>query len=220
MARPTNQTYESIRSLILGDSYRPGEKLSEEDLAATIGVSRTPVREALRRLHAEGLVDWEANRGATVPDWSEQDLDEIFELRVLLEGYGAELAAGRIMPAETARLRELCLEMENHAASQAHDRADRIALCNAEFHTIILQAGRNRRLSALLNSVVQTPLVNRTFRRYDDAAMARSMAHHRELVDAFEAADRAWAGSVMRSHILAARAVVRTGRLGDLSVHL
>ncbi|MFC7529202.1 GntR family transcriptional regulator [Actinoplanes sp. GCM10030250] len=110
----------------------------ESELAATIGVSRTPVREALRRLHAEGLVDWAANRGATMPAWSDQDLEEIFELRALLE----------------------------------------------------------------------TPLVNRTFRRYDDAAMARSMSHHRELIAAFEAGDRAWAGSVMRAHILAARSTL------------
>jgi DNA-binding GntR family transcriptional regulator len=208
MGRATQQAYESIKSRLLLQSYSPGEKLSEEELAASVGVSRTPVREALRRLHAEGFVDWEANRGATVPAWSEQDLEEIFELRALLEGYGAELAAVRITPAEIARLRQLSAEMERQAQGQEPDRADRIAMCNAEFHGIVLKAGRNRRLSALLGAIVQTPLVNRTFRRYDDAAMARSMSHHRELVDAFEAGDRAWAGSVMRAHILAARATL------------
>ena len=210
MGRATQSAYESIKTRILGGAYEPGKKLSEEDLAAAVGVSRTPVREALRRLHAEGLVDWEANRGATVPAWREQDLEEIFELRALLEGYGAELAATRITPEEIARLRELCTEMEGYAAGQRRDRADRIAVCNAQFHEIILGAGRNRRLSALLGAVVQTPLVNRTFRRYDEAAMARSMSHHRELIDAFEARDRAWAGAVMRAHILAARATLGT----------
>ncbi|OHX01756.1 GntR family transcriptional regulator [Micromonospora sp. WMMB235] len=210
MGRATQSAYESIKTRILGGAYEPGKKLSEEDLAAAVGVSRTPVREALRRLHAEGLVDWEANRGATVPAWREQDLEEIFELRALLEGYGAELAATRITPEEIVRLRELCAEMEGYAAGQRRDRADRIAVCNAQFHEIILGAGRNRRLSALLGAVVQTPLVNRTFRRYDEAAMARSMSHHRELIDAFEARDRAWAGSVMRAHILAARATLGT----------
>ncbi|MBU2663935.1 GntR family transcriptional regulator [Actinoplanes bogorensis] len=208
MVRAKEGAYESIKSRILDGSYEPGAKLSEEELAAAIGVSRTPVREALRRLHAEGLVDWAANRGATMPAWSEQDLEEIFELRALLEGYGAELAAARISPDEITRLRELTTAMEESAASQAPDRADKIAVHNAEFHAIILSAGRNRRLSALLGAVVQTPLVNRTFRRYDDAAMARSMAHHRELIDAFEAGDRAWAGSVMRAHILAARSTL------------
>ncbi|MFF5177826.1 GntR family transcriptional regulator [Micromonospora sp. NPDC000316] len=208
MGRATQSAYESIKNRILGGTYEPGKKLSEEDLAAAVGVSRTPVREALRRLHAEGLVDWEANRGATVPAWRKQDLEEIFELRALLEGYGAELAAARITPTEIARLRELCTEMEGYAASQRSDRADPIAVCNAQFHEIILGAGRNRRLSALLGAVVQTPLVNRTFRRYNEAAMARSMSHHRELIDALEAGDRAWAGSVMRAHILAARATL------------
>ena len=208
MVRATQGAYEAIKTRILDGTYEPGEKLSEEDLAAAVGVSRTPVREALRRLHAEGLVDWEANRGATVPAWNDQDLEEIFELRALLEGYGAELAAARITEKEISRLRELSTEMEQYAAGMAEDRADRIAVCNAEFHEIILSAGRNRRLSALLGAVVQTPLVNRTFRRYDDAAMARSMSHHRELIDAFETGDRAWAGSVMRAHILAARATL------------
>lgn len=208
MGRAAHQAYESIRNLILDGSYRPGEKLSEEELAARLGVSRTPVREAVRRLHAEGLVEWAANRGATVPEWSERDLEEIFELRALLESYGAELAATRITPEEIARLRELSAEMERHAASGDPGRADRIAVCNAEFHDIVLRAGRNHRLSALLGAVVQTPLVYRTFRRYDEAALSRSMAHHRELVDAFESGDRAWAGSVMRAHILAARATL------------
>jgi DNA-binding GntR family transcriptional regulator len=205
MVRATQGAYEAIKRMLLDGSYQPGEKLSEEDLAQTVGVSRTPVREALRRLHAEGLVDWEANRGASVPAWNDQDLEEIFELRALLEGYGAELAAIRITPEEIARLRELSTDMERHAAVRDPDG---VAVSNAEFHAIILSAGRNLRLSALLGAVVQTPLVNRTFRRYDDAAMARSMAHHRELVDAFEARDRAWAGSVMRAHILAARATL------------
>jgi DNA-binding GntR family transcriptional regulator len=211
MVRATRGVYESIKTRILDGSYEPGAKLSEEELAAAVGVSRTPVREALRRLHAEGLVDWEANRGATVPSWNDQDLEEIFELRALLEGYGAELAAARITAEEIDRLRELCAAMERHAASSAPDRADLIAVCNSEFHEIILSAGRNRRLSALLGAVVQTPLVNRTFRRYDEAAMTRSMAHHRELIDAFAAGDRAWAGSVMRAHILAARATLGNG---------
>jgi DNA-binding GntR family transcriptional regulator len=205
MVRATQGAYEAIKRMLLDGSYQPGEKLSEEDLAQTVGVSRTPVREALRRLHAEGLVDWEANRGASVPAWNDQDLEEIFELRALLEGYGAELAAIRITPDEITRLRDLSADMERHAAVRDPDG---VAVSNAEFHAIILSAGRNLRLSALLGAVVQTPLVNRTFRRYDDAAMARSMAHHRELIDAFESRDRAWAGSVMRAHILAARATL------------
>ena len=113
-------------------------------VAAAVGVSRTPVREALRRLHAEGLVDREADRGATVPAWREQDLEEIFERRALLEGYGAELAATRITPEEIARLRELCAGTEGYAAGQRRDRADRIAVCNAQFHEITLGARATR----------------------------------------------------------------------------
>src|SRR5258708_39086223 len=89
---------DSLRDRILSGAYAVGFHLRESQVAAELGVSRTPIREALQRLAVEGLIDLYPNRGARVAGWSEQELEEIFGLRILLESYGARLAAPRIDP--------------------------------------------------------------------------------------------------------------------------
>jgi DNA-binding GntR family transcriptional regulator len=200
--------YEAIRARISTGDFPTGHHLREEELAEIIGVSRTPIREALRRLGAEGLVEYHKNRGAQVAAWSDQDLEEIFGLRALLESYAARLAAQRLQPAELARLTELADEMDAVTATGEDGYVDVISKLNNEFHQLVLAGAGNRRLSNLLAGLVQVPLVHRTLSRYSEEQLLRSMAHHRELVAAFGARDPAWAESVMRSHILAARNVL------------
>ena len=107
MSSAAEKAYEAIRDGIVGGVLPVGGRLREEELAGSIGVSRTPVREALRRLDAEGLVEFSPRRGAQVASWSDQDLDEIFGLRAVLESYGASLAATRIGGDALAELAEL-----------------------------------------------------------------------------------------------------------------
>ena len=208
------RTYEDIRSAILRGRYPTGARLPEEELAQTFGVSRTPVREALRSLHAEGLVEFIPNRGAHVATWTNDDLQEIYDLRALLEGRGAELAAEKVTDETIAHLRGLAEAMEalvrpdGPSAASHEPPHDRISELNNEFHQTILQAAGSRHLVSLVSNVVHVSLVRRTFHRYDPAALARSFAHHRELISAFEARDPLWAGSVMRAHVYAARAVL------------
>ena len=85
MAAAVEKAYSAIRDGIMDGTYSGGSHLKAEDLAVAIGVSRTPVREALRRLHSEGLVDFVANRGAYVLNWDKSDVDEVFGLRMVLE---------------------------------------------------------------------------------------------------------------------------------------
>lgn len=203
-----DRAYAAIRAALLAGEHEPGARLMEEDLAEALGVSRTPVREALRRLAAEGLVEFVANRGAQVVAWSEQDLREIYGLRALLEGQAARMAADRIDATGVARLRALVTAMDR--AARAGDRVA-VSEANAEFHRAVWDIAGNRRLAAMVAGLVQTPMVQRTFQRYRPADLRRSLGQHRELVDALEAADPAWAEAVMRSHILAARTVL----LGD-----
>lgn len=203
--------YAVVRDGILDGTFELGARLPEEDVAARAGVSRTPVREALRRLAAEGFVTFTPNRGAQVASWTAGDLEEIFQLRALLESHAAGQAATRIAPAQLVELHALADDMER-AADRATPRAlDRIAERNTAFHRTILAATGSRRLHSLLETVIVVPLVHRTFHRYTPAALRRSMDHHRELLAAFEAGDGTWAASVMRTHVLAARAVL----LGD-----
>lgn len=207
MPRAADQAYRLLRERIVQGSLAPGDHLGESELAASLAVSRTPVRDALRRLQAEGLVQQEPNRGARVMDWSE-DVAELYELRMLLEGHAARRAATRLQGEQVDRLAELCGLMEQAGQADPGPDLDRIAKLNSELHRIILDAASSSRLSALTSTVVELPLVLRTFQRYAREDLLRSFAHHRELLDACRAQDPAWAESVMRSHILAARAVL------------
>jgi len=206
-------TYLTIRRQILSGERAGGEWLREGDLAAVIGVSRTPVREALRRLAAEGLVRHEPNRGVQVEDWGVEDLDEIFSLRSQLEPWGCGLAAvtGR---ADLELLAELADSMDREARSEPPD-LDAITELNNRFHRAVLEASGNTRLVGLVSSVVEVPLVWRTFSHYSAEAMQRSLAHHHEIVQALRAGDAAWAESVMRSHVRAAWVTLREERGGE-----
>ena len=209
MAKAAELAYQAIRDGIIEGRFRAGARLREEEIAEATGVSRTPVREALRRLDAEGLVEFLPNRGAHVASWSSEELEQIFDLRALLEGYGAKLAAPRATAEVIAELESLADRMEATARRTSDPGAvDEVSTLNNAFHRVILQTAGNDRLAALLSSLVELSLVHRTFRRYSPEALARSMAHHRELIDALRAGDGPWAESVMTSHVLAARAAL------------
>ncbi|MFC5815740.1 GntR family transcriptional regulator [Nonomuraea harbinensis] len=202
------RTYELIRDLLLGSAYKPGDKLTEASLARAVGASRTPVREALRRLHTEGFIEWEHNIGARIPEWSPEDLWDLFTVRAQLEGAVAQRAAHRITAEELEQLRDLSRRMEAMAEQAEPGHLDQIAELNGRFHQIVMNASRNQRLSSLLSALVQVPLVYRTFRQYDRDALSRSMAHHREVLVAFANRDGEWAQSIMQSHIYSARSTL------------
>jgi DNA-binding GntR family transcriptional regulator len=208
MAAAVEKAYTAIRRGIASGLYPARSHLKAADLAVAIGVSRTPVREALRRLHAEGIVDFVANRGAYVIDWRPADVDEVLGLRAVLESYAAELAARTISPEQVAELRSLADRMDRAARDQPPQYLETIAEANARCHHIIHISAGNKRLSAILSAIVEMPLMLRTFHRYRNEDLMRSMAHHRELVAALDAHDGAWASSVMRSHVIAAHHVV------------
>lgn len=200
--RAAEHAYRAIRGQIMSGERTGGEWLREGELAAGIGVSRTPVREALRRLAAEGLVHHERNRGVRVENWSAHDLDEIFSLRSLLEPWGSALAAST-GAADLEQLAGLADDMDE-AAHRRRPDVDAITQLNNRFHRCVLEASLNSRLVSLVSSVVEVPLVMRTFAHYSPAALRRSLGHHHELVDALRAGDPTWAESVMRSHVRAA----------------
>jgi DNA-binding GntR family transcriptional regulator len=208
------RAYDVIRGGILDGTFALGARLPEEDVAARAGVSRTPVREALRQLAAEGFVTFAPNRGAQVASWSDDDLDEIFQLRALLESHAASRAARRLDTAGLAALHELTDDMDAAARHATPAALDRIAERNSRFHGAILAAADSQRLHAMLDMVIVVPVVHRTFHHYTPAALSRSMHHHRELLAAFEARDEQWAATVMRTHVLAARAVLLSERNG------
>jgi DNA-binding GntR family transcriptional regulator len=195
------RAYDFIRSSIIDGTFSPGSRLKEEELTQLCGLSRTPVREALRRLASEGLVVTTPNAGAQVISISSEELKEIYQLRAMVEGYAAEHAARNITPEAIDRLRVLAASMER--ATQGHQE-DNFLPSNAEFHRIIMDAAHSPRLQGMSAFVIEAPLAVRTLRRYSPEDLARSMRHHRELIEALEAGDGAWAASVMKSHVFAA----------------
>ncbi len=200
--------YQTIRAGILDGRYAAGQRLTGDTLAQEAGVSRTPIREALRRLQAEGLVRMVPNQGATVAGWHASDVAQVFGLRAVLESHAAELATPSLTEAQIDRIAELA----ELTYKLAHDRPAgfRLALAqaNSELHLTIVAGAANERLASMIASVVDMPLVLRTLDIYTQDDLLRSAGHHRELVLAFRARDPLWAGAVMRSHLLAARRAI------------
>lgn len=139
-----------IRGRILDGTLKPGERLVEDRLSAELGVSRVPVREALRSLSAEGLVTLLPRRGATVVEVTPEDVAELVEVRALLEGLNAKLAAQRHDP-EIIALLEETLVRGNDAASTG--TAEELARLNAEFHERLAEASRNSVLSDVMRGL-------------------------------------------------------------------
>jgi DNA-binding GntR family transcriptional regulator len=212
--RATDLAYGAIRQDLLAGRWPAGAHLRETELAAVIGVSRTPVREALRQLASEGLLLFEPHLGARVPGWSEQDLEEIFALRIELEGYAAGAAARNATPEQVETLRQLARDMEGAAFAVSPPDYVRITEVNDRFHGLIVEAAGNRRLATMVATIVELPLIVRTFARFDAHAMRRSVGHHFDLVEAIAKGDAQWATAVMRAHIHAGRQVM-CGRPAD-----
>lgn len=200
MAKASEKAYDLIRDLILSGELAPGEQLSEEALAERCGVSRTPVRDALRRLEAELLVRKSDSQRSFVADWSLDDVEEAFELRAILEGRAARRAAVRMQPEVLERLRA-CNAAILAAVRGSRPDVDVFLEQNREFHAIILQTADSRRLASLLGTLIEQPVVWRTAHQYGREAFQRSHSEHEDLLSAFARKDGAWAQSIMEGHI-------------------
>jgi DNA-binding GntR family transcriptional regulator len=198
----------ALRELILRGELAPGTRLGEVELAVRLGVSRTPVREALTRLAAEGLVELVPNRGATVSSWTAAELAGVFDLRAALEPRLTELAATRATPADLVVLDELATAMRAAGAPGPGRDLDAIVTLNREFHDRLVAIADQPALAAALAGAVRAPIVLRNFHRYDEQSLSRALAHHVEIVAALRAADPVWARAVMTAHLCNARAVM------------
>jgi DNA-binding GntR family transcriptional regulator len=200
----TELAYDSIKDGITSGVLAPGEWLREYTVASSLGLSRTPVREALRVLAAEGIVELEHNRGARVIGWTSEDIDEVYRLRALLEGYGATLAARHATADQLTELRRVEDNYEQ-AVQSGKDSAVTSAECNNAFHAAVLAASGSGRLATLVAVVSSAPLVHRARRHYTDDDQRRSVVQHRDIITAIQNRDEPLAQTAMSSHILAAR---------------
>jgi DNA-binding GntR family transcriptional regulator len=197
--------YGAIKEQIIEGRYAPGSRITEQNIAAQFHTSRTPVREAMRQLVADGFALFKPNSGTVVRHWSAEEVRQIFELRVFIESEIAGHAATRITEPEIAQLVRIQDGIEAQGVDIGAANTARIAPLNRDFHRVIAQASHNERLVSMLASAIEIPIVQQTFRRYTKERLARSFSHHRELIDAFQLHDGAWAKSVMSSHIHSAK---------------
>jgi len=207
--KAAQKAYNALRAGIIEGAHAPDSRITEQEVALSVGVSRTPVREALRRLEAEGLLRFIPHQGAFVSSWSTQDAEDIFELRAMLEGYGARLAARKATGEDIEQLRALAEEQYKEAKDRAPGYLERIADVNNRFHVELQRVAASARLRATMAKLTSVPLVLQTFRDYEDDDLNRSAHHHLEIVEAIEAGDGEWAASVMHSHVMAARRAFR-----------
>ena len=208
MTRASERAVDALREHILRGDFPAGARLGEVELAERLGVSRTPVREALARLAAEGLVEIAPNRGARVASWTVAELESVFDLRAALEPRLTALAVPNATPADIDVLDELATEMVRVGSPAPDQDLDALVPLNRRFHSRLVTMAGHPAMALALAGAVQTPIVLRNFHTYDPASLRRSLAHHVEIVAALRAGDPAWAAAVMTAHIHNARAAM------------
>ena len=159
--KAVEKAYSTIRNGILEGRFPPNSRITEQEIAAESGVSRTPVREALRRLQAEGLLQFVPNQGAVVASWSARDIEEIFELRAMLESYVASLAAEHATAEQIAILENLAERQFVASKGRGTGTLETISALNSEFHRILQEAAGSQRLDAILSNLIEVPLVSK-----------------------------------------------------------
>ncbi|GGG87607.1 GntR family transcriptional regulator [Salipiger pallidus] len=197
-----------VRDGIVSGALRWGEKLGESGLASELGVSRTPVREALRNLAADGYVELRLNAGAQVRRWDADEVNSSFEVRADIEGNAALRCAGRIGAHDLYELEGLCDAMEG-----ATDAGERSCL-NRTLHMRILRISGVAHAEKIVTQLSDLAVLTMTYQQFTGEDTARSDSDHRLLMRAFRLGDGALAQAVMRVHILSAAATLEEQRRG------
>lgn len=189
--------YERLYDAILNGRFKPGEHLVLEDLADELGTSRTPLREAIRRLQTEGLVDIIPHRGAVVADLSIQELIELYHIRSVLDGLAARLAAENLSDEELAKLESLLDESESEL-----DPANPVDFekFNREFHEIIYQAANAPFLYEMITNLYTKTGRHRHLSLRSPGRIAKVLAEHRKITHALTAREAEAAERYAREH--------------------
>jgi DNA-binding GntR family transcriptional regulator len=204
--RASDSVYEALRHAILSSTFQPGQRLHVHDLAAQLGVSLTPVKDALTRLEAEALIEVRPRSGTFVTAVSPDDIRETFEIRCALECLAGEKAAEHAGPEDVARLRGIADSIARPSDDGTHGAS------NVEFHKSIIDLAGSQRLKDLyeaLDAHIQIARIHLGHRDWT-TRLEREHAEHLAIVDAIAARDRQAVTEALRAHILrAADSLVR-----------
>jgi DNA-binding GntR family transcriptional regulator len=193
-----------LRQAIIAGDLPPGSRLMEPELARRLGVSRTPLREAIRQLEAEGLVTAVPRMGSFVSEVSPQDVEETYAIRAVLEGLAARQAAGNPDPGKAGKLRPILAELARKTSDYRvyHEAAGR-------FHEAIFALSRNQRLQSMYHSLTHQVARFRTLSLAVPRRPEVSLRQHRRIAEAILRSREGEAERLMREHIEGARAVLR-----------
>lgn len=198
-SRSGTDIYRLLVEAIESGDLSPGTRLRETELAERFGVSRTPVREGLKQLEAQGLARHESNRGMVIPTLDNDEINELYVIREVLEGTAARLAAQHATEAEIAILQNM---VESDQAKQ--DDVAALLATNRAFHRRLTLASHNRYLIAQMDHMKQYLLLLGGTTLADPARRAAAVAEHARLVEAIAARDTGKAEELARAHIHAA----------------
>ncbi len=191
--------FNTLRKAILTGELRPGERLLEIQLSEKLGVSRTPIREAIRKLELEGLVNMIPRRGAEVASITESDLKDVLEVRRNLDALCAELACERITQKELTELKAACARFESVVPG---GDVTSIAAADVAFHNIIIEATGNKRLIQLINNLSESIYRYRLEHIKDKKQHASLVEEHRKIYEAIASGNRSKAAKASTEHII------------------
>lgn len=209
--------FNTLRQAILTGELEPGERLMELHLADRLGVSRTPVREAIRRLELEGLVTMIPRRGAVVARITEKGMSDVLEVRRTLDALCAELACDRITEENLTRLQKACSHFEQCVAA---GNVKKIAQADVDLHDIIVQATGNQRLIQMVNNLSEQMYRYRFEYIKDSTQHETLMKEHRIIYESIVNKDRDTAAAAAKLHIdNQKKAIMRQIRLENDKKH-
>lgn len=190
--------FKTLRKAILTGELKPGERLMEIHLANRLGVSRTPIREAIRKLELEGLVTMIPRRGAEVADITEKNLKDVLEVRRALEGLAIELACERITEEKKKDLKEKLAQVETAVSTKD---SSAIASADVAFHNTIVEASDNDRLIQLVNNLGEQMYRYRFEYIKDESKHGQIKREHKIMFDSIMEKDREKAVEIVKTHI-------------------
>lgn len=193
---------ERLRQRIFAHELTPGTWIDEQKLAEQYGISRTPLREALKVLASEGLVELRPRRGCYVTEISRQDLDDIFPLMAMLEGRCAAEAVKRARPADIAALKAIHEQLESAASD---GRIEAFFESNQEFHKKIQELSGNRWLLSVIQDLRKVLKLSRLHSLSLEGRLQQSLEEHRAILAALQAGDAGRAEKLMHDHLLSGR---------------
>jgi DNA-binding GntR family transcriptional regulator len=195
------EAYHAIRKRIAKGEIKMGEKLLEIDLAKSLEMSRTPIREALRRLVDDRWLEYTPNRGVRVREWKKKDVLDNFQVRKILECEAVKMAARNILPSQIDEMELINHQLKSMASLQSSDAIQQMTDLNLKFHQLIWRNSGNEMLYEILLKNINIPTMISTYKLYGLEKTLLSFSEHDQIINDFKEGDDSRVGEIMKKHL-------------------